>query len=473
MHSAISMPNSTKENFKWLESTRGVAVFVFALALIVRLAMLAGAQHDPSSTADSAIYIGIGEGIAATGDFVRQYADHVEPVTERVPAYPALLAASFRILGNNLQWPLLLQCFIDALTCVLIGLIAREISPRHHLVAGLLAVLNLNMAIHTTLILTDTLFLFFFTASLYAAIKHIQRPALSTVMIACTALALGVLTRPLLYYFMPFFLFLIGGALWWYGYSAKRIFTSVGVGCLVLVVLIGPLLMRNYNEYGYAQLVSQGGAGAMEWYVPLTFQYAIGESTDTVIQRERVKLNERLDATADPVLRNNPFFVSQQQIAVAKEELSKLTLGQIAYAWTGGALLNIFAPSVTSWPALVQMKRPRFFETEGRNFVDKAINFLSHPDNRFYLAVMVPAILLTLVTRVVALFGLVVLAAKSEAGRRALWVLLPSSLFIVAITGPLVSAARYRLPIEPLIIVLLAVGLVWLYDTFAGRRSAI
>jgi len=449
-----------------------VAILTFALALVLRLAVLALSTHDPQTTADSAIYIGIGHGIAETGDYVRRYADYYEPVTERVPVYPAFLALFFHVFGDDLTLPLIFQCLLDSLTCVIIALIGREINERLFLLSGILAAVNLNMAVHATLILTDTVFLFLLSGLIFALFRHATEPHVKWVALAGIALSLAVLTRPLFYYFLPVFLLMTIAIPLSRRRSTKAIATGCGVAALVVSMLVGPMLIRNYMHYGYFQLVSQGGAGAMEWYVPLTFQYAVGEGPDAVISRQKERLNRVLESQPDQDLANNPFFVSDAQVKVAREELAKLKAYQIAYAWVGGALLNIFTPSLSSLPALVQMERPRFFETEGSGFVNKTFNFLTHPDNRLYLFMVVPAILLTLVSRGLAVVGLVSYAFRREASKIPLVVLLTIALYFLAITGPLVSAARYRLPIEPILIVFLALGLVSLYDRWFARRGS-
>lgn len=452
-----------------LTEVRVAALWVFVVALVIRLLALGVATHDPAATADSAIYIGIGHGVAETGEFVRKYVDHYEPVTERVPLYPAFLAIFFTFFGDNLTFPLLIQCVLDAVTCILVGLIARELRPELFVLAGGLAACNLNMAVHATLILTDTLFLFLFTASLLGLVKYAVRPSWGPIFVAGAALGLAILTRPLAYYFWPVLIVFAAAVPVVHGVSFRKTVLLAGVGALTVGLIVGPLLARNLLVYGYPQLVSQGGAGALEWYVPLAFQYATGENTDTVIRREQVEVERILAQEPDIERRDNPFFVSKVQVEVAARELDRLNAFQIAYAWAGGALLNLFTPSLSSWPVLVEMKRPRFFETPGRNFADKAMNFLFHPDNRLYVFTVIPAIAFTLVSRLACAVGLACGLFGKRIPRLAVWVILSAAGFVLVITGPLVSAARYRLPLEPVLIVFLALGVFSLYQYWRKR----
>lgn len=420
--------------------------------------------HDPQTTADSAIYIDIGHGIADTGEFVRKYGGYYEVATERVPVYPIFLAIFFKLFGEGLTLPLVIQCLFDSLTCVLIAYIGKELYSRLFIPVGILAALNLNMAIHSTLILTDTLFLLFFVGSILFIVKYSVGYAYKWAVLASICLSLAVLTRPLMYYFLPIFLVVLGVIPLIRRGSVKYVVLNFCIGLVILSLFVGSLLLFNYRQYGYFQLVSVNGANAMEWYVPLTIQYSTGVDTDVVIKREQEKFRQMLVEAPDQILSENPFYVSKLKVQIAMDEFSMLSFFQIAYAWTGGALLNVFAPSVSSSPAMVQMKRPRFFETEGANFVHKIFNFLLHPENRLYLLMIVPSIFLTSLLRIISIFGLFVCVKKYEVSKIVYFILIGISLYFLVITGPLVSAARYRLPIEPIMIIFLAIGLITIYD---------
>jgi hypothetical protein len=350
-------------------------------------------------------------------------------------------------------------------------MVGKKLNPRLFIPAGVLAAVNLNMAIHSTLILTDTLFLLLFVGFLLALINYASDPRTMSAVIASALLSLAILTRPLAYHFMPIFFILLVLLATLNHCSWKIIIRSSSAAIAVALCLVGPQLLRNHSQFGYFELVSQSGSAAMEWYVPLTVQYATGENTDTVIQREKVRLEQLLQLASEEEI-ENPFFISKLQVSVAMEELVKLRISQIAYAWFGGVILNVFTPSITSLPALVQMKRPRFFDTEGQDFVQKTLNFLGHSDNRVYLVLVGPAILLTLLFRGVAIIGVVSNVTRPEVSWACLAILSIAGLYILAVTGPLVSAARYRLPLEPIFIVFTALGIVRLYDTWNdGRRG--
>ena len=144
---------------------------------------------------------------------------------------------------------------------------------------------------------------------------------------------------------------------------------------------------------------------------------------------------------------------------IAKEEILKLGLINTLKAWVGGAVINMMSPSLSSNPAVVAMDRPRFYETKGDGFFDKTVNFLLHEDNRVYLFLMLPAIVLTIILRFIFMIGVWKSIKLGEYDGGRLIVLLIYFTYVLAITGPVVGAARYRLPIEPILIIFTSIGI--------------
>jgi hypothetical protein len=96
--------------------------------------------------------------------------------SERVPGYPLLVSTIYNLFGENNMAVVMVQIFIDSLTCVIIGLIAESVISRGFLVAGLISALNLNMIVLSGMILTDTLFLFLFSLFILFAFNYFKHP---------------------------------------------------------------------------------------------------------------------------------------------------------------------------------------------------------------------------------------------------------------------------------------------------------
>lgn len=136
------------------------------------------------------------------------------------------------------------------------------------------------------------------------------------------------------------------------------------------------------------------------------------------------------------------------------EYLRTVSPASVAKAWFWGAAKNIFAPVSIELAHIFQMEWTRFYDTPGTSFPAQALNFVLHNENRLYASMLVVGLGLTLLFRSVQLFG---------AWR--LWRTRPAFLVIgvlvvgyfLAISGP-VGYAKYRLPFEPVLVLLTALG---------------
>ena len=152
---------------------------------------------------------------------------------------------------------------------------------------------------------------------------------------------------------------------------------------------------------------------------------------------------------------------------VALGALQEMSVGELVRAWGAGAMINLFVPSLSSVPLISNIERPRFYEVSGKTPLEKVWNFLSHPANTAYLGWMIPAIALTVMFRGVQMWGLLCREGRCLIADGALLYLVVVGIYVLAVTGPVVGV-KYRLPLEPLLIVLTAAGL---HCLFRGARG--
>ncbi len=140
------------------------ALFLFLVASAVRLiyqAVLSG-WGGTNFDVDSATYIGFAGNIMEGGNMAG--ADAPGPHSERMPLYPYFLALVFSLSGGtNLGAAVSFQAIVDSLTVLAVAYLAAAIDRRWALPAGILAALWPNLIINTAYILTDTLFIGFFS----------------------------------------------------------------------------------------------------------------------------------------------------------------------------------------------------------------------------------------------------------------------------------------------------------------------
>ena len=430
-------------------------LFVFLTALLLRLVYFIVVDYDLSATPDTSVYIEIANGILQTGEYVSvDESGIIRSASERVPVYPLFIAINQALFGDNyLISTVIAQIILDSFTCVMIVLIASNINKAIVWPAAILSITNINMIFHSALVLTDSLFLMFFTSLIYVTLLFYENRRIREVFYIALFLSLGIMTKPMLYFFAPVVILSILYVLF---VKVPHIRTRV-IGVIVLFSVlfgsVGSFLSYNYSTYGYFGLVSQGGATAMSWYVPLSYQFSLGDDRAVTLERVDAKYEKKLKETLNQQSLKNPFYLSEIKMDIAKKEMLNLGFVNTIKAWFSGATINMLVPSLSSNPIIVGMERPRFYDAKGDNFIDKSINFLFHEDNRIYMILMIPAILLTIIFRFFALAGLISAIKSPEYDIKKIAILFAYMTYILAITGPIVGAARYRLPIEPILII--------------------
>lgn len=429
---------------------------VFALALVVRLGYV-GLGHDEASLMqpDSAGYLALAESLADGAGFGRDEGDGWRPETKRLPGYPAWLAL-FRIgFGDDPIAPVLGQAVVDAFTCVLIALLAARLDPRLGLAAGLLAALNLTMITSAGYVLADSLFLFLFTGWLVAALDHMAAPTARRAILAGALLGLATLLRPMTQFVPVLFALVVVAAALRAGARPGRAALHGALALGVGLALLAPVALRNHALYGHLALTSQGGSHALGWVAPAALEFGAGVPFD-----DGRRLMAELYARAYPMPLRDPFAASDQAAAVARAALGELGVVGLARAWLSGAALNLAVPSAAAVPMFRRLDRPSFYATPGDGAFDKAINAVRSTDDPTALVVLGLGAAAMVAIRLVQFVGL------ARVGRRLLslpWLfLLGVALYVLVVTGP-VTGVKYRLPLEPLLMVLFALGLV-------GRR---
>ena len=441
---------------------RSIIIFVVALTLrLIYLAVNCGAPDDFKAP-DSVMYEQLADTFLETGGFNR--AEGV-PETERVPGYIAYLALFHLFAGDSPLWPVLGQLIINSLTCVLIALLAAQLKPQLFLLTGILAALNLNMIANSAIILTDTLFLAFFTAMLVAMACYIQKPNTMNAALAGICLGLALLTRSVVMFFPPVLLLSLLLAAWFKRISIGRVAGHVTVCTLTIALLIFPLIQRNVNEFGHYGLVTQGGAHSLYWIVPLAREYADGVPMAETQKEMRDRMGIHLKKKGLKELPVNPFERNALFMPVAKNAILELGAWKIIKAWAVGSAINISAPAIISVPLVSKMERPSFYETAGDTPIAKIINYFTKTSSRLFVVLILLAGFATALARVLQLVGLFRIGRSQGLPSAPCLFLIATAVYFLAVTGP-VTGVKYRLPIEPFLVILLAEALLTIWTRF-------
>ena len=136
------------------------------------------------------------------------------------------------------------------------------------------------------------------------------------------------------------------------------------------------------------------------------------------------------------------------------EELLATPVWRLVKVWVQGAAINLLSPSVLSDARVRALPRPSFYETRGTGLVSRLWQYFFADPGWFQIVVLLAlaASLVVVLIQLVGLWRLIRAAPFAAAG----FILLLG--YFLAISGP-TAGPKYRMPMEPALIVLFAVGL--------------
>ena len=374
---------------------------------------------------------------------------------DRMPIPAWLMSLSFAAFGEgHVLGYVLVQGAIDALTCVIIATIARSIRPDLFWPAAVCAILNPTMLVVAGLYLTDTVFLLFCSLMFLGVWRWVEAASWRNVLLIGIGLGLATLSRTFTFAFIP----VLAVALPVAGLIARRPFARSLLQGLVAAAIglacVAPILARNYAQHGALSMTPQSGIHMLAWQVSLVREAADG----TPFAGSAAELQQRFDATHPGLDRSNPFAVSDAMAAMALQELGRLGPMAIARAWAIGAAINLGAPAATVSPVVGALPRTGFYDTPGEDKLDKVYAFLFENENVLYAWILGLGVLGVVVLRLVQLRGAWRWLRADAPARLYLAFGMLWMLFVLAVSGP-VASPKYRLPIEPFLVIALAFGI--------------
>jgi hypothetical protein len=431
---------------------------IFLAALIVRIAYDFALYHAMGDQgllgADSLDYVARGRILASAigaGDIRGWDWLGRDPFTMPLFAWTTALTAALSQSLAPLTF-IIFQGALDSLTCVIVYKIASEFDDRIALPAAIAATVNPTQIVMAGLYYPDTQFVFFIAVFLFGAIRWLRTPAWPAALYIGLGFTGAALTRILVAPFgfaLVFFLLivaLIRRQLRW------AVVAQFAVITVIFLIPLGIISARNIAKYGSWSLTPQTGMHLNGWIVPL-----VREAKDGTPWRKTYEvLQQRVRARFNP-MSENPFKRSQQYSEIALEELARLGPAAVIKAWAYGTAINLAAPAIILSPPILHVPRTGFYATPGTSMPDKIYNFLFRSDNRLYAQALLIGAFGLLLVRLVQLMGLATLLRESQ-HIPGILLLLGWCAFILLVNGP-VASPKYRLPIEPALMVFAGAGL--------------
>lgn len=360
-----------------------------------------------------------------------------------------------------------LQGVFDAASCVLIALTASRFAPEFFRPAGYVAALNPTQIVMAGLVLSDSIFFFFTTAVMLVlvdlALSTRRHPGIFlTAALLGSALAFALLTRAAILPWVPVALIIFVFLAWRQWGGARAV-----LGAILVVTFVGaaaaPILYRNYQKHDALLVTPQAGTHLLFWVVPLTANFGGVGSFDAAQSDAATRLESAISG-AD----GTPGFLEREDAAkeVAVAMLREYGYMAVAKAWFVGAGLNIGLPATSIAPPVLGIPHGSFYGTAGDGAVQKVWNFVTDPQNRQYVTILAFSFGLTLIWLILVLVGMMHLLRRWPL---ATLILVLWTGYVLAVNGPIASP-KYRLPIENVLVIGLAAGLVSRSHVFVRKR---
>jgi Dolichyl-phosphate-mannose-protein mannosyltransferase len=441
----------SKASKAWARAAEHPLTIVFVLALCVRLINLALLTGRDAFFAeqDAFGYWALGAALAKPDTFWPTLLS----LTDRMPLYLLLLAGVQHAFGDVPRVVALVQAVIDAGTCTFIAALGALISPLTGLIAGVLAALSVTLVVFSTQMLTDSLFVFFFTLMLLAGARFLLRPTMGLALGAGLAGGLALATRPavamLLAAAVPI-VFVIALVRRW---NVGPALAAALLFALAAAAPIAPVLARNAVRYHSLSVTSQTGDYLALWIVPLVTERADGTPYQATFDRMDALYRQQAGTES------NPFRRSAIASGLAWQEMARLPPAALAKAWLEGAVVNLTAPALLADPRVRALPKPSFYNTPGASLWQKARAYLFDDPGRYQL-LLILGLIAMVPFLVLEAIGFVMLARTMP------WAAVFAGgviAYFLLLSGP-VATPKYRLPIEPVLIVIAAIPLAWMAE---------
>lgn len=426
-------------------SARGAIYTIVALALIVRIAVIAAdggyvPRQDDWDYNRHAISVAAGAGFPDS-----YYVADRGPSALRAPAYPYFLAGIYVVSGDSITAGRIANAVLGALVVLLLFLVVSRIWGRRiGLIAAAGAALFPPLVLLSRDLLSESLFIVLELGAVLCVLEFRRLRGMRWAVLAGVVAGLAALTRnPGLALATPM---VVG--LWVYrprlSWSAARA-PAVALGCMALIVM--PWTVRNAIEFGRFVPVTSGTGFAMA-----------GTYNEVSLDDDDHPGSWR---TPRVVPEYTPLFVASgidegTLDATLRSEATSFALDHPGYV-----------AEVSAWNLL------RMFEVTGGSVVEldgeavtfRGIGSADPPVERIGLGI----------AGMLALLGIWVIWRRlpASAGRPIsagpffLW-LVP--LFLIIVSVPINGLPRQRTPIDPFILILASIGLSWLLDRLAADK---
>jgi len=412
--------------YRWEIALASLALFAHTLLFLVVIQVNDGSVIDTVRADDG--YFEIATNVLAGNGFSMATTSPYVPNALRTPGYIYPLAALLGTVG--IAGAAIVQLLLSALIPVFGMHIARHITNSHRIgiIAGVILALDPTLALLSFNFYTDTLFIFLFFAWTLLIFRYLEEPRWMTLVISATVLGLAIITRPTAQY-IP--LLLVPFIMWRSAEGWRHSLAHVLVSLAIVGAILTPWIMRNYHEFGAVGLSSQKAYVLYTNFAPAVLSVA----------------------------RGSDFATEFTTFSTYEERYSNIITLKNSDAYIAKALEVVLAhPAASLFVASKSLYT--FFANDGVYALLVAIGHAPYD----FLWLLIPARLLWIAITIAAFIGALVYLLKQRSQLAILIILLVAYFALTSTIAAFGTNPRYRLPVDPIILALAAVGGTYLLE---------
>ncbi len=374
-------------------------------------------------------------------------------------AYPLFLGLIYLFLGHSYNWVVLIQLLLSiACGLMLCNVTNRILGPRASLVALALWSVNLGFLVYVQFLMTEILLVTCLVAFLERFFAYLQTRKTSTLAVAGFALGCSVIVKPAALFFIAplsvLLLFFLSGPF-------MRRISMIFVLQLSFFAPVAAYMASNKVRYGYFRIAPMANAIIYRYFVPRVKAHLENKSFEQVVAETQWNQNEDLldDSCWDSsreflqqTIRDNPFVLARVWLL----GVSKTVLGLFSTQ-----LKVLLDPSVRGGEC-------SFFSMSGASVVTRAYQYITFGDVRWISLVAFLEALWMMVRYFFVVIALVFLFRQKKYFLVSFCVTYLG--YFTLVTGH-EGSCRYRMLIEPLLIVLIAIGIDTLLKNYGMLRK--
>jgi 4-amino-4-deoxy-L-arabinose transferase-like glycosyltransferase len=217
----------------------GIVILSGCISLVYSFSYRITPVVDPQAYDQIAVNVLAGKGFKENAEIDYRFDS---AIVRAGPAYEYFLAGVYGVFGHRYEVVWIIQAVLHAITALFVFLIAKRLFSERGEVIGLLAAVLVgfhpDLIEASAMLLTETLYLFLTTLAVWIFVLVLDfSQSRKLALVLGAVVALGILSRPPLFLFVPIILF--------FYLINKRLMPAL-LFCMALVAVLTPWTARNY-----------------------------------------------------------------------------------------------------------------------------------------------------------------------------------------------------------------------------------